>query len=73
MTPFLSPYPEMSFAFWEPILLCVGKGKLGAGEPWQGERVGRGNRRVGSEIVMMSMLRFLGFGLFRKPRQLLIV
>lgn len=60
MTPFLPPYPEMKFAFWELILLCVGKGKLGVGEPWQGERVGRGNRRAGSEISHDEHVEILG-------------
>lgn len=51
MMPFLPTYPEMFFLlFGEPILLAVGRGKLGAGEAWQGKRVGRGNRRAGSEI-----------------------
>lgn len=45
------PIPRNWFRFLRAdILLCVGKGKLGAGEPWQGKRVGRGNRRAGSEI-----------------------
>lgn len=70
MMPSLSAYPEMT---WEPILLCDRKGKLGAGEPWQGERVGRGIGVLGVKLVMMKLWRFSGVGLLRKPRQLLIV
>lgn len=54
-------------------MLCVGKGTLGAGEPWQGKRVGRGNRRAGSEISHYELVEIFGVWLLRKPRQLLIV
>lgn len=57
MMPSLSAYPEMT---WEPISLCVRKGKLGAGEPWQGERVGRGNRRAGSETSHDEVVEIFG-------------
>lgn len=54
LAPWCPPSPHTQkwlLLFWEPILLCVRKGKLGlgAGETWQGKRVGRGNRRAGSE------------------------
>lgn len=56
-----SPHTQKWFSlFWEPILLCVGKGTLGAGEPWQGKRVGRGNRRAGSEISHYELVEIFG-------------
>lgn len=58
--PFLSPYLEVISAFWEPILLCVGKETLGVGEPWQGKGVGPGNRRAGSQISHDELVESFG-------------
>lgn len=44
------------------------QGNPGRGKGWDG-KIGV----LGVKLVMMSMLRFLGFGLFRNSKQLLIV
>lgn len=55
------------------MLLCVGQGKLGAGDPGQGKGWYGEIGVLGVKLVMMNLWRVSGFGLFGKPRQLLIV
>lgn len=72
--PFLSPYPEMIFAFLGAYIVMCWERDAGSRGTLAGEKGGIGEIGVlGVKLVMMNLLRFLGFGLFGKPRQLLIV
>lgn len=67
------PIPRNEFRFLGAYIVMCWEREAGAWQPWQGTRVDGEIGVLGVKLVMMSMLRFLGFGLFIKPRQLLIV
>lgn len=69
-----SPHTQKLVSLFESLYCYVlGKGSWEQGNPGRGKGWDGEIGVLGVKLVMMSMLRFLGFGLFRNSKQLLIV